>query len=491
MNEPRPREIWRRRLSIEMTDRLADALEEVADVRVRRLGNRSGELVGHGALPFRDRNYFLLLEHDSHPGVAVRLVSFDEATDHDDEVSHQVSESVRAAEKLATQSSGLSASPPLMVVRRQWGAVDGWSQLAGIFGIQLERSEISEASAADVDPEGYEWWDEFFAYGDPRSPGELCIQVESIQEAVAAVVQAGGRVQDGVEWEDRGRVAMGFDHVGAHFMLWEPGESRFPQLGAPLAISPWCQLRSSSPATHGEFYKAVAGWTTEVVGGEGPLAGLLNAGRFGVGSIEQADEGPWAWSLSGIVPDAELLVAGATSAGVEVIPLRPPPGARRAHMLAVGDGLFSLVEPDPLPPRTYYLSQLLDLPSSLALALAEFQRALDFAEEALRGFLNRATSSGSQSGSRHLSPQVRGELVEVTDVLLGILEPTQMMSLALETLGAMRRRTEGIYDDILVAEGRSTKDEGARLSLDIGDKWRSIGLLPEHPGSDVSESLLV
>src|SRR5215212_5977117 len=90
------------------------------------------------------------------------------------------------------------------------------------------------------------------------------VRVDSVEEAAAKAVEAGGSVVlEPFDWLDGGRVAMIADHAGAVLCVLEPGAHRGAQLvnepGAwAMSVLNTCDVEGSK-----RFYETVFGWGTE------------------------------------------------------------------------------------------------------------------------------------------------------------------------------------------------------------------------------------
>ena len=174
--------------------------------------------------------------------------------------------------------------------------------------------------------------------GPPVGVWETYIWVESAEDTVARVIDAGGSViLKPFDLLDAARVAVVADPAGAVFGVWQPGEHR----GAQLVNEPgaWAisQLGTRDPGGSRAFYDAVFGWETDTfdmgqgeitlwrvpgyVGGEPEqpvsreVVGVM-VPASGEGSPEEA---PARWNVDFWVGDVDEAADEATRLGGEVV----------------------------------------------------------------------------------------------------------------------------------------------------------------------------
>lgn len=95
----------------------------------------------------------------------------------------------------------------------------------------------------------------------PGAAWTTYVRVDRLDEAVAAVTAAGGRVlTEPTELLDLARVVAVADPAGAQFRLWEPRSLAGAQLVNEPATWNWSTLQTHDPAGAEEFYARVLGW---------------------------------------------------------------------------------------------------------------------------------------------------------------------------------------------------------------------------------------
>src|SRR5919202_4435363 len=203
--------------------------------------------------------------------------------------------------------------------------------------------------------------------GPPVGVWETYIWVESAEDTVARVTDAGGSViLEPFDLLDAARVAVVADPAGAVFGVWQPGEHR----GARLVNEPgaWSmsQLNTCDPEGAKAFYGAVFGWETDTFDmGEGEITLWRVPGYVG-GEPEQpvsrevvgvmapmsgdrfpADATPH-WSVNFWVDDADAAAVRAAELGgaIETWPFHTSVG--RSAILADPQGaVFSVSKVGP------------------------------------------------------------------------------------------------------------------------------------------------
>jgi uncharacterized protein len=142
----------------------------------------------------------------------------------------------------------------------------------------IARLRGGDVAAVGSQPEG----------GPPMAAWNTYIWVESADEAVSKVLDAGGRVMtDPFDVMDAGRMAACMDPEGAAFCLWEAKEHK----GARIVNEPgsvnFNSLNTRDVDGAKTFYGAVFGWQTLSLGGAAEMWRLPGYGDF----LEQSDPG--------------------------------------------------------------------------------------------------------------------------------------------------------------------------------------------------------
>ena len=172
--------------------------------------------------------------------------------------------------------------------------------------------------------------------GPPAGAWETYIWVESAEETVAGVTDAGGSViLEPFDLLDAARVAVVADPAGAVFGVWQPREHR----GARLVNEPgaWAisQLGTHDPGGSKAFYGAVFGWVTDTFDmGEGEVTLWRVPGYVGgepeqpvsrevvgvmVPAIGDPEEVPARWNVDFWVGDVDAAIGKAKRLGGEVV----------------------------------------------------------------------------------------------------------------------------------------------------------------------------
>ena len=218
----------------------------------------------------------------------------------------------------------------------------------------IARLRGGDVAAVGSQPEG----------GLPLAVWNTYFWVESADEAVARVIDAGGRVTvDPFEFIDLGRMAACTDPEGAGFCLWQAREHK----GARIVNEPgsvnFNSLNSRHPEGAKSFYGSVFGWTTLALGGGAEMWRLPGYGDY----LEQRDPGlrermaetaaapegfedvvatlnpitndqpdvPAHWSVTFAVDDADAIAERAASLGGDVVV--PPFDAPWVRMTVITD----------------------------------------------------------------------------------------------------------------------------------------------------------
>jgi predicted enzyme related to lactoylglutathione lyase len=211
--------------------------------------------------------------------------------------------------------------------RRFYGALFGWSvehrMPAGSPGsyrvCRLHGRDVAGVGTGPSGEVGADW--------------TTYIRVESVDEAVAKAVEAGGGVaREPSESFDGGRAALLSDPAGAVFGVWRPGTHR----GAQLVNEPgaWAMSILNTPDVEGakRFYGALFCWDTQTFdAGGGGLTMWRLPGYLG-GEPEQPvprdvvavmaplpDEGAARWDVNFWVHDADAVTAKADQLGGKVL----------------------------------------------------------------------------------------------------------------------------------------------------------------------------
>ena len=166
--------------------------------------------------------------------------------------------------------------------------------------------------------------------GDMRANDtwKIYLASEDITKTVERAGAAGAEVVSGaMPVGDLGIQAVLVDPTGAHVGAWQPRSfPGFTVLGEHGSPS-WFELHTRDHTRAVAFYRDVFGWETDVVGdsddfryttvrnpgGEGELAGIMDAARF------LPDGVPSHWSVYWHVDDADAVVAKATDLGGSVV----------------------------------------------------------------------------------------------------------------------------------------------------------------------------
>jgi uncharacterized protein len=206
--------------------------------------------------------------------------------------------------------------------------------------------------------------------GAPPVPAwDTYIWVESADDAVAKVTDAGGRViSEPFDLLDAARVAVVADPAGAVFGVWQPGEHR----GAALVNEPgaWAmsQLNTRDPEGAKVFYGDVFGWETDTfdmgggeitlwrlpgyVGGEPtqPVSREVVGVMVPMSGDRSPEEVPDHWSVDFWVDDVERACAKVAERGGAVLagPYDVPnTGLRQAVVVDPQGASLSLTQPPP------------------------------------------------------------------------------------------------------------------------------------------------
>jgi len=154
--------------------------------------------------------------------------------------------------------------------------------------------------------------------GETEPPGWTSyVRVESVDDAVAAVVANGGRVlSPPVDIPRSGRVAACTDPEGAVFGVWQPAELRGAQtVNAPGSWN-FSELHTADPAAAERFYGAVFGWELESFGGNPGFGGFWKVAGYGeflaerdpeIRERQAADQAPggFADAVAAMQPEAD------------------------------------------------------------------------------------------------------------------------------------------------------------------------------------------
>jgi hypothetical protein len=175
------------------------------------------------------------------------------------------------------------------------------------------------------------------------------IAVQSVDDAVAKVEQAGGQVaMPAFDVMDAGRMAFVLDPGGAAVGLWQAGQ----HIGATLVNEPgaviWNELITADPAGSAGFYQQVAGIGTSVMEmGDDKYTMLeVDGGTVGGTTPPQMPGVPNHWHVYFAVTDADATAAKATElgGGVLVAPFDSPAG-RMAVLRDPQGAVFSIIKP--------------------------------------------------------------------------------------------------------------------------------------------------
>jgi predicted enzyme related to lactoylglutathione lyase len=199
--------------------------------------------------------------------------------------------------------------------------------------------------------------------GPPMAVWNTYIWVDSADETVAKVLDAGGRVvMEPFDITEAGRMAVVTDAEGAAFCLWQAKQHR----GARVVNEPgslnFNGLNTRDPDGAKSFYGSVFGWETIGIGGAAEMWRLRGYGEF----LEQSEPGlrkrmaevgapdgfedvvaslnpiaedqpdvPAHWSVTFAVDDADATAARAVDLGGRVIV--PPFDAPWVRMTVIAD----------------------------------------------------------------------------------------------------------------------------------------------------------
>jgi len=162
----------------------------------------------------------------------------------------------------------------------------------GLFGWELEdqmpadapghyyaaRLHGGDVAAIGSAPEG----------GGPHAAWNTYVWVDSVDEAVTRVRDAGGRVvTDAFEVMDAGRMAVCTDPEGAAFCLWQARRHRGAQIVNEPGSVNFNTLNTRAPVDAKAFYGSLFGWETLGVGGGIEMWTLPGYGDF----LERSDPG--------------------------------------------------------------------------------------------------------------------------------------------------------------------------------------------------------
>ncbi|MFI5040630.1 MAG: VOC family protein [Acidimicrobiales bacterium] len=154
------------------------------------------------------------------------------------------------------------------------------------------------------------------------------LTTDSIENTLRAAEAEGAQViAPAMPVADLGTQAVLIDPTGAELGVWQPGTfPGFTVLGEPGAPS-WFELHTREYPAAVAFYRTVFGWDTSTVGdseefryttmrepgGEGELAGIMDAGAFLPDGVRAQ------WSIYWEVDDAEAAVARVKALGGSVL----------------------------------------------------------------------------------------------------------------------------------------------------------------------------
>jgi uncharacterized protein len=229
-----------------------------------------------------------------------------------------------------------------------YGAVFGWQfqsagPEAGGYGLFTLDGKTVAAVGPLTEQGAAPSWTLYFHTADANS-------------TAAAVRQAGGAVRsEPFDVFTQGRMAQFADPAGAHFAVWQPGETT--GLGAindPGTLC-WTELQTTDPAGARSFYQAVFGWLTQEVPMGSfsytviqPAGGDANSSQGGIMPLspEMTATGmSTRWQPYFEVPDCDIAVAKAAEQGGAVtVPAEDVPGVGRMALLADPAGAaFSVI----------------------------------------------------------------------------------------------------------------------------------------------------
>ena len=175
------------------------------------------------------------------------------------------------------------------------------------------------------------------------------IAVDSVDDAVAKVPGAGGRVaMPAFDVMDAGRMAFALDPGGAAVGLWQASQHIGATLVNETGTVGWNELVTADPAGSAGFYQQVAGLTTSVMemGDDKYTLFEVDGAMVGGTTPPPMPGTPNHWHVYFVVDDADAAAAKAGELGgsVLVAPFDTPVG--RMSVLRDPQGaMFSIMQP--------------------------------------------------------------------------------------------------------------------------------------------------
>ncbi|MGH2983300.1 MAG: VOC family protein [Solirubrobacterales bacterium] len=198
------------------------------------------------------------------------------------------------------------------------------------------------------------------------------IWVANASEAVAKVIDAGGRVvKEPFDSLDGGRIAIVADPSGAAFGVWQPGRHKGAQVVNEPGAWSMSLLNTRDPEGSAAFYRAVFGWEQEGMEPADSGVRLMRLPGFEGGEPEQPvprdvvavmapmsggqypEDAPSHWGVDFWVDDADATAEKAAAQGGTVIapPYDVPGVGMRQAALADPQGAGFSITRAPGPPR--------------------------------------------------------------------------------------------------------------------------------------------
>jgi uncharacterized protein len=167
----------------------------------------------------------------------------------------------------------------------------------------------------------------------PETAWNTYVCVDSADDAVAKVIDAGGGVLKQFDSLDGGRIALVSDPAGAVVGVWEPGTHRGAQLVNEPGAWAMSMLRTSDSEGAKRFYGAVFGWDTDTFDAGGSELTMWRLPGYVGGEPEQpvprdvvAAMAPLEgggvvphWSVNFWADDADAIASKAAELGGDVV----------------------------------------------------------------------------------------------------------------------------------------------------------------------------
>jgi len=168
------------------------------------------------------------------------------------------------------------------------------------------------------------------------------VNVDSVDETLAAVTEAGGQVlMPAMDVMETGRMAFIADPTGAAIGLWQPGTHIGAELVNEHGSFTWNELMTDDTSAASAFFATVFGWRAEVTEmptglytsfwADGNVEGNAAAGMMA--KTEEMGEFPNYWGVYFTVDDVEATLALVKDNGGQV--LMPPVDAPEVGRFAV------------------------------------------------------------------------------------------------------------------------------------------------------------